>query len=127
MHILIMAGFITIAVSLLLRIIRNGIKVGSNVNMRSKEVDRYHFQLRMPPLYKWVSLIASSVFGLILLLMTLFPNETVTLEIYILFFSFFLLSLFLFLDFAINKIKIDGNFINKRNRIFIHVKTRPLF
>lgn len=84
-------------------------RIKNNVRIKSNEVDIYNFELRMSPLLKWVSLISSSVFGLLILLMTLFPNDSITAAIYIIFSTFFLSSLFLFLYLVTNKIKINVN------------------
>jgi len=103
LHILLLIALLTISVTILVR------RIKSSIIVKSSEIDIYNFELRMSPLLKWISLIGSALFGLFILLMTLFQNETVTIAVYTIFSTLFLLNLSLFLFFATGKIKILGD------------------
>jgi len=79
--------------------------------VKSNDIDIYNFELRMWPLFKWIGLIVSALFGLFILLMTLFPSETVTLGVYFTFSTFFLFGLFMILYSVRKKIQVSENSI----------------
>lgn len=53
---------------------------------------QYGDALRYPKLYLWVGIVGLIIFSLMLILMTLYPNDTVDLGVYVFFSAFWLLG-----------------------------------
>ena len=74
-----------------------------------KNMDENHFSVQQPKIFLWIGIICVAFFCALIVLMTLFPNDTAEWWVYVIFSFFVLLGLFLIIYCSTWKLQIEND------------------